>query len=153
MALRRRLLPALLVLLVLPAPASAGPPLRATAAVVRDAGGPRLQVVLTASRALTPRTRPRAVRARIGGRAIALRRTRAAGRTSTWRSSVLSGASAAALEALAGKAVSLTVVTRRARLRLSSVLPAAAPPGPGPLRPPRRAGAARRRRRPWRRAA
>ncbi len=120
--------------------------LKITTSVVKAADGTRVTVALTNKTRLSATKKPRGVKVRAAGKTIKLSRVRAAsaaasasasasagfsiaaagsavtsaGYSSSWRSAAFSGADAAALEALGGKSVKVTVSSRSGKTVRSS---------------------------------
>lgn len=121
------------------APAAQGSAkLKITTSVVKSADGTRVTVALTSKTSLSAKKKPRGVKVKAAGKTIRLSRVRAAaasagifitsggpavtsaGYSSSWRSAAFSGADAAALEALGGKSVKVTVSSRSGKTVRSS---------------------------------
>ena len=122
----RRLAPLfVLALLVLPGTAPAEAKLRAKSSLITTAGKTRLSVKITSTKRLSARTKPRKVAARIGKTRIRLKKVKASSAAvsgGTWRSSALSAAKLAKLNARVGKRLTVVVVTRSGRSTLKPKL-------------------------------
>src|SRR5688572_8425466 len=139
---------ALACLCALALPAAAPAAIRAKTTVETKSGATRLVVKLTSTRALTARTRPRAVKVKRGRRTYLLARVRgsraAAVSAGVWRSGAYRGSAAAALRALVGKGVKVLVTSRAGTASLSNTVtnpviptapPAVTPPTTGSTPP------------------
>ncbi|MBI4898559.1 MAG: hypothetical protein HY827_09390 [Actinobacteria bacterium] len=104
--------------------AEASAKLKIATGVVKAADGTRVTVTLTSKTSLSAKKKPRGVKVKAAGKTIKLSRVRAAtasaGYTSSWQSAAFSGADAAALEALGGKSVKVTVSARSGKTVRSS---------------------------------
>jgi hypothetical protein len=102
-----------------PVQADAAARVKADAVLEQASGGTRIKVALTSTRSLSARKKPRSVKVKAAGKTVKLARVRAAGAAagyaSTWQSKVFTGSYAAALNALNGKALKVTIASRSGR--------------------------------------
>ncbi len=140
------LTPGLLVAPAVASAATAAPRLTAAPTLENASGGVRIVVVVTGSRNLTARQRPRTVRARVGRTSHALTRlarpTMIGRRAGTWRSAILRGSAATAARRVIGSAVTITIVdvagttiTIRPVLRAPATTTSPNPTTPNPTTP------------------
>lgn len=132
--LRRTATAALLALIVPLFPAAADAKVSAAVSVQTKSGTTRIVAVLTSTTTLSARRRPKTVSAVAGGKTYKL--TRTAGtvtgrKLGTWRSAAAKGTAATALQALAGKKISLRIRTRAGRRQTVSATVATGAPGTG----------------------
>lgn len=136
----RQLIPVLLAALLL---APAGADAKSHAAISAEAQGTKWRLVVTLSGSAPPASaRPRAVTVRAGRQAWKLAKPRARSGLGRWTTKAQSGRRGAAIRALVGKKVTVTIRTRqftsRQRLAVAGPQPAAADevlPVPGPAAP------------------